>query len=211
MNLLKTIILPLSLAAIALNCRAITPREAFITAPDEVIATVDSITRLDMLDYYDSGSSVASRNAFGGNTSVRSLNDASITVAISNVSEVTIVPLDSHSRADSAILVINTLALPTPDSYAVTYDRNWHLESKYSLPDHNNLDLWILPTGSKLRDKIENAIPFIPAIYTFNDGVLTMTQTLSKLIGPDDYNFVKPYLRPSISFRWTGKNWKQIK
>ncbi|MDE6402975.1 MAG: DUF3256 family protein, partial [Muribaculaceae bacterium] len=192
MRFLKTIILPVWLTAAWLNGQALTPRQAFISAPDDVIATVDSITRLDMLDYYDSGSSVASRNAFGGDTSVKSLNDVSITVALSKASEVTIVPLEGHARGDSAILVINTLALPTPDSYAVTYDRQWHLDTHYSLPDHNNLDLWILPDGNKLRDKIENAIPFIPAIYTYHDGVLTMTQTLSKLNGTDEYNLVKP-------------------
>lgn len=209
MNLTKYILLPVLLVAGGISASALTPREAFIKAPADIIETIDSITRLDMLDYYDSGSSVASRNAFGGEASVRSANDVSITVSTSNVAEVTLVPL--AAGRDSVLLVINTLALPTPDSYAVTYDHNWHLDTGMSLPDHNSLDLWILPSGRNVRDKIENAIPFIPAIYTFNDGTLTMTQTLSKLIPADDYTFVKPYLRPAISFKWTGKNWKQVK
>ncbi|MDE7385770.1 MAG: DUF3256 family protein [Muribaculaceae bacterium] len=209
MNLTKYILLPLLLVAGGISASALTPREAFIKAPADIIETIDSITRLDMLDYYDSGSSVASRNAFGGEASVRSANDVSITVSTSNVAEVTLIPL--AAGRDSVLLVINTLALPTPDSYAVTYDQNWHLATGMSLPDHNSLDLWMLPSGRNVRDKIENAIPFVPAIYTFNDGTLTMTQTLSKLIPADDYTFVKPYLRPSISFKWTGKNWKQVK
>ena len=210
MKILRTLILASLPAAASLSAAALTPREAFIKAPAEIIETIDSITRLDMLDYYDSGSTVSSRNAFGGDASVKSANDTSITVSTSNVAEVTLVPLATNRR-DSVLLVINTLALPAPDSYAVTYDRNWHLDPKLSLPDHNNLDLWLLPSGRDVRDKIENAVPFISAIYTYTNDTLTMTQTLSKLIPADDYKFVKPYLRPSISFVWNGKNWKQVK
>ncbi len=198
------------IAVSAFSLKAITPREAFINAPNEIIEAIDSLTRLDMLDYFDSGSTIASRNAFGGESTVKSINDTAITVATSKASEVTLVVLPI-SKTDTMMLVINTLALPAPDSHATVYDKSWQPVGKASLPEHNNLDLWLLPAAKSNRSVIENAIPFIPAIYNFNDGTLTVTHTLSRLIPKEDLELVSPYLRPSISFAWNGKTWKTVK
>ncbi|MCM1448717.1 MAG: DUF3256 family protein [Clostridiales bacterium] len=201
-----------AIAAVTLTAamHAITPRQAFTTAPREVIMTIDSITRLDMLDYYGSSANAASRNAFNSEVSVRFMNDDLITVATSKSSEVTIIPLAAGK--DTLLMVINTLALPASDSKATIYNSSWTRSGDArQLPDHNNLSMWLMPQAEEKISEIENLIPFVPATYTYNDGVLTMTNTLGRLIPKDEYSRIKQYIIPSISYRWTGKKWKQEK
>ncbi len=207
---MKKIILAISFAVVVTCVWALTPREIFVDAPRQVIAAIDSITRLDMLDYYASGSSVASRNAFGGESRVTLLTDDFITVSTSSSSEVTMALLPG--RRDTMLLVVNTLALPAPDSRASVYGRDWALcDRKLQLPDHNDLSLWLDRDSGPRRQELENMIPFVPAIYTYKDGILTVTNTLSRLIPADDYRVVKPYIRSSISYRWAGNRWSLIK
>lgn len=188
----------------------ISPREAFVTAPRSVITAIDSLTRLDMLDYYTSGSTVASRNAFGGDVSVKLLTDESISIGTTISSDVTISVLPAGR--DTMFLVVNTLALPTPDSYAVVYKNDWTKGQKKLQPvNHNDLALWVTPQARARMSEIENFVPFVPAIYTYSDGVLTITNTLGRLLSADDYNAVKPYLKPAISYRWNGKKWSMVK
>lgn len=197
-------------AVMAMSASALTARDAFVTAPRDVIAAIDSITRLDMLDYFASGSSVASRNAFGGDAMVKSLSDGSITVGTSVSSEVTIALLPAGR--DTMLLVINTLALPVPDSKATVYNRDWTLAAgKVQLSSHNDLDRWLTPEAKQRRAEIENAIPFVSAIYAYGNGELTVTNTLARLLPADDYALVKSYLKPANVYRWTGKKWSEVK
>ena len=189
---------------------ALTPREAFVNAPRQVITAIDSITRLDMLDYYDSGSEGASRNAFGGEARVKLLNDELITVGTTKSSDVTIALLPAGR--DTMLLVVNTLALPAPDSYATVYNRDWQpVAPSRQLPGHNDLNLWIDGSTKAPMQDIENAIPFIPAIYTYSDGTLTVSHSLRRLLNDNDYDLVKPYLRQSVGYRWDGGKWKKLK
>lgn len=194
----------------AAGASALTPREAFVNAPRQVITAIDSITRLDMIDYYECGSSVPSRNTFGGDSRVTLMSDDAITVSTSSSSEVTIALLPG--ARDTMLIVVNTLALPAPDSKVTIYDRDWNPAGrKLQLPDHNDLSLWMGADAKKRRSELENLIPFIPAIYTYKDGVLTVTHTLGRILPADDYKTVKPLLRPSIGYRWNGKKWTAIK
>ncbi len=194
----------------ALSGYGLTPREAFVSAPRNVITAIDSLTRLDMLDYYTSGSTVASRNAFGGDASVKSFTDESITIGTTTSSDVAISLLPAGR--DTMLLVINTLALPTPDSYAVVYKSDWTKGAKKLQPvNHNDLSLWVTPESRTRMSEIENLVPFVPAIYNYSDGVLTVTNTLGRLLSADDYKAVKPYLKPAISYRWDGKKWSAVK
>lgn len=195
---LSTLLAVLSTLAL----RALTPQEAFVTAPREVIVAIDSLTRLDMIDYYDAQSTVASRNAMGGEAMVTSITDSSITLNTSKSSQVTITLLPT--RRDTVIMVINTLALPTPDSYMTLYNSRWEeLPQKQQLRSHNDLTLWLLPVSKARQQDIENAIPFIPAIYTYNNGTLTVTHTLKRLLPVDEYDMVKDHLRPSLTYQFS--------
>lgn len=197
------------IAASTVTLPAITPREAFVTAPRDVIVTIDSLTRLDMLDYYDSGSTIASRNKLGGASQVKLVTDDAITISTSGSSEITIRLLPV--KGDTLIMVTGTLILPAPDSKLTLYDKGWTaLGGKSRIPSHNDLSLWILPQFKSNIKEIEDIVPFVTAVYTYNDGIITMTHTLSKTLPTDNYKRVKPMLSPQISFRWTGTKWERI-
>lgn len=208
--MIKRLFILLSAATlIHAGINALSPRDAFVQAPRQVIASIDSITRLDMLDYFGSGAVSGSRNAFGGEVGVKLLTDNSIVVTTSRSSEVTIATLPV-SR-DTMLLVINTLALPASDSDAAIYTASWtKADAGKQLPGHNDLSLWLQPDAREKRSELENLLPFIPAIYTYNDGVLTMTHTLSRLLPKEEYSKIKKYLRPSLSYKWNGKKWKRV-
>lgn len=203
----STLILPVFIS-VAVDAMAMTPREAFITAPREVFVSIDSLTRLDMLDYYESGSAVGSRNLLGGTSQVKFLTDNAITVSTSGSSEVVVSLMTAGS--DTTLLAVNTIVLPAANSRATVYDRDWKpLPAKVQLPSHNDLSLWMLPQYKDRVKELENMIPFIPAVYSYNNGVLTMTHTLGKVLSTDDYKRVKTMLKPTISYQWTGKKWKE--
>lgn len=198
------------ISTISLNCMALTPRQVFISAPPEIIATVDSITRLDMIDYFEAGSTSASRNALGGESRITALDDNHLTVSTSSVSELDFYLLPA-SR-DTAIVVISTLQLPAHDSSVRMYDSTWRPIKLGKLPDNfNRLEMWMLPEAKGQRLEIENIIPFIPVKIVVNDNTLTVSNSLSELLNTDDYARLKPLLRESVSYTWNGKKWTQVK
>ena len=200
------------MGAVTMLAVGLTPESAFVSAPRSVIVAIDSLTRLDMIDYYNSGSTVASRNSLGGESSVTELSKDAITVATSRSSQVTIALLPSGKR-DTVLMVINTLALPVADSFIEMYDRNWNRlsSSKYEIPSHNNLKMWLQPQSKGVTTDIENHVPFISALYTYSDCVLRVTNTLSRLLPREEYDEIKDYLKSEICYRWTGGKWTRVK
>ena len=66
----------------------LTATKAFAEAPAKVFPTLDRMTRLDMIDYFNSGSPKPSKNAFKGDSRILSASDSQITVQTSDVSDV---------------------------------------------------------------------------------------------------------------------------
>lgn len=184
-----------------------TAKQAFITAPRDLFPTVDSLTRLDMIDYYESGSATPSKNRFGGGSRVVALSQDSITVETSPASTVTLYTLPS--KGDTLLLAVSTLKLPASDAMAALYNSKWKpLPAKVTLPSHNQLKLWLLKCTKEQRQLVENLVPFIPASYSLRGNRLTITSTLDRLLPADDYQQVVPFLRSSVSYIWDGKSWK---
>ncbi len=85
----------------------LTATKAFADAPATVFPSIDRMTRLDMIDYYNSGSPKPSKNAFKGDCRILSASDSQITVATSKVSEVEL-SLLTQGR-DTLLMVVTTL------------------------------------------------------------------------------------------------------
>lgn len=69
---------------------ALTASQAFIDAPVNVFPTIDRLTRLDMIDYFNSGSQKPSKNSFKGDCRILTASESQITVSTSEVSEVSL-------------------------------------------------------------------------------------------------------------------------
>lgn len=182
----------------------LTATRAFTEAPAAIFPTLDRMTRLDMVDYFNSGSPKPSKNAFKGDSRIIAASDRSITIATSDVSEIQLSLLESGN--DTILMVITTLKTPAPDSGVRFYTTRWKEITKglFMVP---LLDDWMLPEAQKRRDDLENTVPFVLASITYDPqtATLTLKNNLGDFLPDDDSKWVSPLLRSQLVYKWNGK------
>ena len=199
------------LSLVTFDCRAISPREAFVNAPGEIFTTLDSISRLDMIDYFEAGSGGTSRNALGGNARILALDDNHIGVLTSGSSAVDIYLLSAGK--DTTIAVVSTLRLPATDSAVSFYDKAWKPINVKKIPaSFNNIDLWLKPgISNEERSRIENLVPFIPAYITIENNTLNVAHKIDSIVPKEDFKTISALIIPAIAYKWNGKIWAPVK
>ncbi len=185
-----------------------TAAEAFVSAPRDVLILVDSLTRLDMIDYFNSGSLTPSSNKLEGNSRVTALSPETLTYRTSDAAEHTIAMLEGKRR--DYIMLISTMFLPAADSELRFFTPDWteiDPQTLTSIFNYPTLKDWIKPEYKKFMPDIENVIPFVSAAYTYDPATETMTVTnsLETLLSDEDYKMVKDKLYPSIVYRRNNK------
>lgn len=202
---LALLILPPWFAAVA-----ITPSQAFAEAPVGVFPTIDKMTRLDMLDYFNSGSTKPSKNVFKGDCRILASDDSQITISTSEVSEVTLSLL--KEKNDTIIMVVSTLKTPVEDSSVNFYTSEWNplAKSVFKLPQ---LDAWIRPEAKKDKADIENMCQFVLARigYDPSTGTLTLTNNTAGCVAAEDSARIDASLLPQLTYRWNGKKMVETK
>lgn len=182
----------------------LTATKAFTDAPAMAFPSIDRMTRLDMVDYYNSGSPKPSKNAFKGDCRIISASDNQITIATSKASEVELSLLNQGS--DTILMVITTLSTPTPDSSVKFYTTKWKEISKglFLVPQ---LDDWTLPEGKKQKKDLENAVPFILARCSYDpqNATFTLSNNLGEFLPEEDAKWVMPLMRKQLTYKWNGK------
>lgn len=184
--------------------------KAFAEAPRELFPLLTDMTRLDMIDYYASGTRTASRNVLEGESRIEEMSPLKMKIKMSDVSEYVIAILPS--KRDTVIAVVSTVMIPMPDSRLAFYNSDWEPSEKNRFTEPG-LSQWLLPSAKAVRADVENAIPFVPATYSVDaaTGELTVTHNLKDLLPEADYEFVKNYVRPALSYRWDGSRMKLVK
>lgn len=185
-----------------------TAPKAFVSAPREVVALIDSLTRLDMIDYYNSGSEKPSNNKLGGNCRITGLSTDQISFYTSGASErsITVLP----ARQDTLLMVVNTVFMPASDSSISFYTAGWdeltpkQMKSIFREP---TLSDWVRPEYRRDMPDIENAVPFMTARYDYDPTTrtLTLTHTLDQLLPKEDYEKVSDSIHRSLRYTWNGK------
>ena len=190
--------------------KALTASEAFADAPASVFPSIDRMTRLDMLDYFNSGSPKPSKNAFKGDTRVISVSDNQITVATSDASEVSLSLIPEKS--DTIIMVITTLKTPGEDSSVRFYSSTWK-EIRKGLFLVPQLDDWIRPEADKKKQDLENLFPFMLArcSYEPDTGILTITNNVAGMLPEEATSWAGDALRDKLTYRWDGKKMVKMK
>lgn len=181
----------------------LTASEAFVNAPSVVFPLLERNTRLDMIDYFNSGSATPSNNSMQGSSRVTAMSDGEMKIAMTDASDYQIVILPAG--ADSVIAVIQTVATPAHDSHLTIYTTGWEkLGDAFTPP---SMDDWMTDAGRKNKDMVATMVPFVLARYELDPAtdVLTVTNNLSEFLSPDVYQLVDSYLRGSLSYRWDGK------
>jgi hypothetical protein len=189
-----------------------TAADYFVSAPTSIFPTIDVMTRMDMIDYFQAGSSKASANLMGGDCRVTSNSYGKITVSTSAVSDYTIDLLPAPSaKRQTIVMVTRTLKTPTEDSSVKFYDCNWKpLGDLLPMPA---LREWVLPSAKKQMDDIENAVPFVMATLTYDPATqnATLTNNIQEYIGQESKELVDKTIAKSLSYHWNGKKFVLVK
>ncbi|MDE5786108.1 MAG: DUF3256 family protein, partial [Duncaniella sp.] len=174
-------------------------------APNSVFPLLDNSTRMDMIDYFNSGMTNTSTNNLKGQSAVTALSDKTLSVKMTDSSTAQIAVLDAGSG--QVIAVISTVAAPGLDSSIAFFDADWS-----PLPDGNyfakpSIDDWLTDEGKANKAEVEMQVPFMLASYNYDPatGKLLLINNLNRFLDEDIYEIVSPYLRPTLSYTWNGK------
>lgn len=189
-------------------------RDAFVKENVGIFNVIPSDARLDMLDYYDSGRVVSAKNAFGNGSELIEVIDNFISVKTTSVSSVEMY-LSAQGKKDSVIIVNRTLLTPTPDGKIEFYNSAWQqLNTAKYFKTPTITDFIVIPDGvKKSKKEIAEDVDMTFISYTIDgkSGNLVAKQNLEKFLSKEDYAKIKPYLKDSINYEWTGKNFKELK
>lgn len=209
MRRLITILAVVAIAVPAMMAR-LTAADAFTGAPASMFPLLDRNTRLDMVDYFNSGMPTASQNAMDGKSRVTALTADDVKIAMTDASSYQIAILPAAS--DTIIAVIQTVATPAHDSHISFYNREWQqLKDDCFTPPV--MDDWLTPAGKKNDGEVAAIVPFMLAEYVYDPAsrTLTLTNNLKELLSADMYPLVADYLKPSLVYRWDGKKMSPVK
>lgn len=178
------------------------------TRADGVFDMLSSVMRLDMIDYYDSGMKMSVKNDMQGQSRLLSLTDTMLTMRYGSDVEVTVVKLEAKSPV---LMVIETLQLPEVDSHVSFYDDRWQPLKRSLLPELKLAD-WLTTRDADAVKEVKRVIPFMTSEikYVPENGVLTFISTIKNYYAGEAPQALN-YIKPSLSFRWTGDKFVMIR
>ena len=188
-----------------------TAADLFTSAPQSVFPLLDRNTRLDMVDYYRNGMSNPSQNQLEGRSSITEMTPESITVKMTDSSAMQIV--DLKGSKDDVVAVISTVAAPGLDSTIKFFDTEWNplpTEAYFKKPE---LKDWLTDSGKQHEMDVTMQVPFMLSSYRIDpsNSTLILTNNLGNFLDKEIYDDLSSYLNPSLTYSWTGKEFKAVK
>lgn len=208
---MKKLLTIISALLLAVTAKAQTGVEAaFYSAPDDVITYAPKTLRMDMVDYFKSGSSRLVQNAFFDGSRILELTDESITIQeTADSASIAQIFVEAKAKNDSIIILIRNIATPAIDGRITFYDSKWNeITGCFKEP---TLKEWLISNKKEDVALAERLIPFVMAKYIYNaeNKILTLTPSFDAYMPEDDYNKVAHLIRPEICFRLTGSKMKK--
>lgn len=180
----------------------------FCSAPVDVVSYLPDYARLDMIDYFTSGSAVGASNGLGAKVSIRSMRDDELVYADGDSVVTTLVVLPGE-KSDTTLMVIRTLPAPMRDSRVTFYDSKWRRLTGRDYPAVP-MSRW-LAGDAGLPDNPEE-LPFVLSVASYDPSsrVLTFTNVTSEFFTGTERPAVLDALKPELKFVWTGRKFKQL-
>lgn len=182
----------------------------FVTAPAAIFPLLDSLTRLDMLDYYRYGVDYPSTNRMGGDSRIIDAAPGSMRVAMTTASNYQLAALPCGG--DTATLLIANYSLPAVDSKVAVYSSDWTdmTKSCFVMPE---LDKLLTPAGKKNVDEIVRNLSFLVLQCDFDPQSLLLTVKNNSLepLSREQQEKLAPWLKPQLAYRWNGKKFVEVK
>ena len=206
-------ILCLSLALLPLTGMARTISDFFASEPGNIFPLLTRTSRLDMVDYYNSGKTVAIANNLEGESSLLQLDSAYLKV---QTSKNRIVEMRMRTAGkDTVITVIETVMTPVPDSRLTQWNVHWQRftsDKLFAMPDIDDFIIRKMPHD--LRADLQDAMIFPLVQLTFKGeghDIIEAAHGLEQFLAKEEYQRYSSYLKPSISYRFNGLKIKPVK
>ena len=206
-------ILCLSLALLPLTGMARTISDFFASEPGNIFPLLTRTGRLDMVDYYNSGKTVAIANNLEGESSLLQLDSAYLKV---QTSKNRVVEMRMRTAGkDTVITVIETVMTPVPDSRLTQWNVHWQRftsDKLFAMPGID--DFFIRKMPHDLRADLQDAMIFPLIQLTFKGeghDIIEAAHGLEQFLAKEEYQRYSSYLKPSISYRFNGLKIKPVK
>ncbi len=206
-------ILCLSLALLPLTGMARTISDFFASEPGNIFPLLTRTGRLDMVDYYNSGKTVAIANNLEGESSLLQLDSAYLKV---QTSKNRIVEMRMRTAGkDTVITVIETVMTPVPDSRLTQWNVHWQRftsDKLFAMPSIDDFIIRKMPHD--LRADLQDAMIFPLVQLTFKGeghDIIEAAHGLEQFLAKEEYQRYSSYLKPSISYRFNGLKIKPVK
>lgn len=187
-------------------------RMAFVNLPLNVLEILPKNTRLYMLDYFAADSIWEAPNAMESTSKLVAAGKDYLKVMVSPVSTLQIRMLPKGK--DNIVMTIYTVGAggEAPDSDVRFFDSGMQELPRNSIFRYPSLSDFVdIPKGSitsfkELRQMV--AFPTYEFTASAQSPDISGVLTVGEYMTADDYNILKLFLRPKVTFRWTGKNYK---
>lgn len=194
----------------------ISMRRAFVDFPAPALDLLTKSMRLDMLDYYEADSIYSVANAMEGLSRLDTVTADYLKVEITPVTSLQLKLLKDRKGADLLMAVYTAGGDgQAPDSDVRFYDANLtELPAEKFLKYPRLKDFFSIPKGSLTSQKeIDSMIPFPTVEFEAypGSGSLQARLTVENYINIDDFNIIKLFLKPQVTYTWDGKAFKQEK
>ena len=207
-------IIVLTMALLPLDGAARTIADFFASEPGNVFPLLTRTNRLDLVDYYNSGQTVAVPNNLGGTSQLEALDSAYLKLQTSGSKVVEMRMLTTGSR-DTVIVVIETVLTPVPDSKLTLWNSQWQMlrtDRHFKMPGIDDFIVKKMPR--ELRADLQDAMIFPLIQLTFKGDrrlQVEATHGLEQFLAPSEFKRFAPYLKPSITYRMSGTKIKPVK
>lgn len=197
MKTLSTLAIILS-AALPLSARS--AADFFAAAPDSLVSYLPVNGRLDMADYYSYGSNHGANDANETMWHITSLSDRSLTIAQADSATIQIAVMVA-APSDTAIAVVTTVPLPARDSRVEWFKTDWTPLKRQSAPQYTD---WLSDDAFSRIDNLEYTLPFVTAEAVADPGSASVvyTNTAGQFLTASDLEAVKPFLTPTLTYRY---------
>lgn len=212
MRLLYSIVI-LSMVLMPSTGMTRTIADFFASEPGTVFPLLTRTARLDLVDYYNSGQSVAMQNNLAGESRLIALDSTYIKVQTSASRDVEM--LMRMVGKDTVITVIETVRTPVPDSRLTQWNNHWqqYVSNRlFSMPTIDDFIVGKMP--GELRADLQDAMIFPLIALAFKGekhDVIEATHGLERFLVKSEYERFAPYLKPSLTFSFNGLKIKPAK
>lgn len=194
---------------------SVTAGDVFVNLPLKTLDILKKSTRLDMLDYYAADSIYKAVNGMEGISELVKVTPKFLDVRITPVTTMQIGVFEKSGKKSPVAIVAYTIESErqAADTDITFLDRDMNeLPREKYLEYPDIIDFFNVHEKSD-KEMIEDLVPFPTIKFTMNpvNKDLTAVLTVGEFMGRENYDKIKPLMKPSLLFRWNGKKYEPVK